>query len=177
MSAFNYSFWLVPQEPDLAYLQGLINTLAERFGTVPFCPHVTLYSGELLPSIEVRHLLETVVQPVRPIELSIATLNYEPKFSKTFFIQVNQTPELVQLINRLISAIPDAQWPSLDPHLSLLYHSLDVETKHDLAENMTFLRPSIWFDQVQAIAAPSTFETQEHVARLRCVHTHHLTAP
>ncbi len=177
MSASYYSFWLVPQEPDLANFQGIINTLAECFGTVPFCPHVTLYSGALPPSVEVGRLLETVLQPVEPVELAIANLTYEPRFSKTLFVQLNQTPLLVQLVNRLVSAIPDAQLPPLDPHLSLLYHSLDNTIKQGLAEKITLTRPSIWFDQVQAIAAPYTFETQAHVASLRCVHTQLLTTP
>ena len=177
MSAYYYSFWLVPQEPDLANFQGIINTLAERFGTVPFCPHVTLYSGELPPSIEVGSWLEKVLQPVGPMELAIANLTYEYRFSKTLFVQLNQTPLLVQLVNRLVSAIPNAQLPPLDPHLSLLYHSLDNAIKQDLAEKITLPRPSIWFDQVQAIAAPYTFETQDHVASLRCIHSQLLITP
>ena len=177
MSASYYSFWLIPQEPDLAYFQGIINTLAERFGTVSFCPHVTLYSGTVPPSVNVGGLLETALQSVEPVELAIATLKHESQFSKTFFVQLAQTSPFAQLVNRLVSAIPEAQLPCLDPHLSLLYHHLNDTVKQDLADTMTFPRPSIWFDHVQAIAAPSTFETQEHVARLRWVHTHRLAAP
>ncbi len=170
MTASYYSFWLVPQEPDLAYFQGIINTLAERFGTVSFCPHVTLYSGVLTSSVDVEQVC-AALSSMELMELEVVNLNYEARFSKTLYVQLHPAPSLAELVNRLVVAIPNAQPPVLDPHLSLLYHSLDEATKQTLTESITLPHPTIQFNQVQVIAAPQRFETQDHVASLRCVHS------
>ncbi len=175
MSADYYSIWLVPQESDFTYFQSLISTLAKRFGTVPFCPHVTLYSGPLPTAVDVQQVLAALA--AGPITLEVVNLNHGPSFAKTLYVQLKQTALLNRLVNFLISAIPNAQPSILDPHLSLLYHSLDVATQQTLTANLTLPRPTIRFNQVQAIAAPPTFETQDHVARLRCVCSQLLTTP
>lgn len=176
MSAVYYSFWLIPQERDLAYFQGIINTLAKQFDTVPFSPHVTLYSGSLPASLAVESVLSALSSS--PVELEVITLNHELQFSKTLYVQLSQNVWLNQLVNDLAAAIPDAQPPKLDPHLSLLYHQrLDAATKQTLIETLVLPRPTIRFDQVQAIAASENFETQDHVVSLRCVHRQLLTAP
>lgn len=170
MSASYYSFWLVPQEPDLTYFQGVINTLAKRFGTVPFCPHVTLYSGSA-PSVLTRLPL------MAPIELEVDTIQWESRFSKTLYVQLVSSPPLAQLVNQLVAAIPNAQPPALAPHVSLLYHHLEPAAQQAMAETISLPRATVRFDQVQTVDAPSTFETQAHVASLRCAHRQLLTAP
>ena len=169
-----YSFWLVPQEPDLTYFQDLINGLAERFKTEPFYPHVTLYSGSLPASLAVTAVVKGL-SLTQPIELEVITLNYETHFSKTLYVQLKQTVDFTQLVRDLVTAIPDAPQPRLDPHLSLLYHRLDAVTQQTLTETITLPRSTIQFDQIQVIAAPQNFETQSHVASLRCVHSKLLT--
>lgn len=176
MATSYYSVWLVPQAPDLTYFQGLINTLAERFGTVPFCPHVTLYSGLLPPAVDVNQMCAALAA-AGPIELEAIGLRHESRFSKTLYVQLNQTAALTRLVNCLVHAIPKAQQPELDPHLSLLYHSLEAVTKQTLIDTITLPRATIQFNQLQVIAAPQNFETQEHVANLRCVHSQLLTTP
>jgi hypothetical protein len=176
MAASYYSFWLVPQEPDLTYLQGIINTLAKRFDTVSFCLHVTLYSGLLPSSVDVKHVC-TALSSTESMELEVIGLNHEARFSKTLYVQLNQTALLADLVNRLVAAIPSAQSPTLDPHLSLLYHDLDAATQQTLTASITLPQPTIRFNQIQVIAAPQNFETQVHVASLRCVHSQLLTTP
>ncbi|MEL6231464.1 MAG: hypothetical protein AAFR24_16265 [Cyanobacteria bacterium J06627_3] len=170
MPVSHYSFWLVPQESDLTYFQGLISALAERFGTVPFCPHVTLYSGPLPSAVDVKNVC-AALSSVCPVELQVLGLNHDSRFSKTLYIQLKPTPRLSQLVDCLVAAIPNAQRPILDPHVSLLYHQLDVVTKQALMSTVSLPRTALRFNQVQAVAAPQNFETQAHVASLRCVHS------
>ena len=174
MSAIYYSFWLVPQEPDLAYFQDLINTLAKQFGTVSFSPHVTLYSGFLPSSLSVETVLASLSSST-PMELEVVNLNHESRFSKTLYVQLKQAFWLAQLVNDLVSAMPNVPPPQLDPHLSLLYHRLEAVTKQNLIETIVLPRTTMRFNQIQAIAAPENFETQAHVMSLRCVHSQLLT--
>ena len=169
MAAPHYSVWLVPQEPDLTYFQGVINTLSSRFGTAPFCPHVTLYSGPIGAAENVQHMCAALA-PAEPLELKTVGLAYGTQFSKTLYVQLQPSPALLQLVKQLVVAIPNASQPDLDPHISLLYHRLDATAKQALVDTIVLPRPAVQFNQIQVIAAPENFETQEHVISLRCVH-------
>jgi hypothetical protein len=171
-----YSFWLVPQEADLEYLQGIIDALSKRFGTGPFCPHLTLYSGLIPATLDIQAVLAGLI-PMQAIGLEILGIGHSDRFAKTLYVQLQPAPALTQVINRLVTAIPDAQLPVLDPHISLLYHHLDHGTKEDLSRALSLPRSTIQFDQVQAVAAPQTFDTQEHVSSLRCVYRQGLRTP
>ena len=174
MSASYYSFWLVPQSPDLDYLQGIVNTLAKQFGTVSFCPHVTLYSGAVPATVDLQKVCAHL--SARPVELAISQLGYESRFSKTLYIQLRPSSTLAQLVSRLVAAIPNAQAPTLDPHVSLLYcNGLDTATKQTLSNTINLSQSTIRFDHIQVISAPQNFETQTHVSKLRCVHSQRLT--
>lgn len=175
MSVPYYSLWLVPQEPDLAYFQAIINRLAKRFDTLPFCPHVTLYSGPLPPAIDLQQVCAAL--PAKPLVLEVQRLSHAPRFAKTLYVQLGQSPTLTQWVRHLVAAIPQAQDPVLDPHISLLYHRLDAAAKQTLMETISLPRPTITFNQVQVIAAPQNFETQKHVSQLHCVHRQFLVTP
>ncbi|MEM9979294.1 MAG: hypothetical protein AAF808_16820, partial [Cyanobacteria bacterium P01_D01_bin.2] len=85
---------------------------------------------------------------------------------------------LEELVERLVATfLPKGQPPSLDPHLSLLYHWLEPATQHRLSDTLVLPGSAIRFNQIQVIAAPENFETQAHVASLRCVHRQLLTTP
>ncbi|MBF2080558.1 MAG: 2'-5' RNA ligase family protein [Synechococcales cyanobacterium T60_A2020_003] len=171
-----YSFWLVPQEPDLEEVQGIIDALSKRFGTVPFCPHVTLYSGLVPPTLNIQAVLAELAS-MQVFELEIFGIGHSSRFAKTLYVQLQPASALTQVVHRLVTAIPNAQIPVLDPHVSLLYHHLDDGTKEDLSRTISLSRSTIQFDQVQAVAAPQTFDTQEHVSSLRCVCRQFLSTP
>lgn len=176
MSDSYYSFWLVPQAPDLEDFQGIVNDLSQRFGTVPFCPHVTLYSGLIPPTLSIQTVLADLAS-MQVIELASLGIRHSSRFAKTLYVQLQRTPALTQTVNRLVTAIPNAQFPMLDPHVSLLYHHLDERTQEEMSRAIALPRPTIKFNQVQAVAAPQTFDTQEHVSSLRCVHRQLLSTP
>ncbi|MEO0868368.1 MAG: 2'-5' RNA ligase family protein [Cyanobacteria bacterium J06642_11] len=171
MAEAYYSFWLVPQTPDLEDFQGIINTLSKRFNTVPFCPHVTLYSGPVPSELDLQTVLAELGSMARMarFELGILGVDHSDRFAKSLYVQLQPAPFLDQLVSALVTTIPDAQMPVLDPHLSLLYHNLDEANKQKLTRAISLSRSTIRFNQVQVMAAPQTFETQEHVSSLRCV--------
>lgn len=171
-----YSFWLVPQEADLEYVQGIIDALSKRFGTVPFCPHLTLYSGLIPATLDIQAVLAGLL-PMQVFGLEILGIGHSSRFAKTLYVQLQPAPALAQVVNRLVTAIPNAQAPALDPHVSLLYHHLDHGTKEELSKTISLPRSTIQFDQVQVVAAPQTFDTQEHVSSLRCVDRQWLSTP
>lgn len=176
MADSHYSFWLVPQGADLEYVQEIINTLSKRFGTVPFCPHLTLYSGPIPATLDIQAVLAGLLS-IQVFGLKVLGIRHSSHFAKTLYVQLQPTPALAQIVSRLVTAIPDAQFPMLDPHVSLLYHHVDNGTQEDLSRSISLPRSTIQFDQVQVVAAPTSFDTQEHVSSLRCVYCQWLSTP
>lgn len=169
-----YSFWLVPQEPDLSYFQTLISSLAKRFGTISFCPHVTLYSGFVPANLDIQQVCSELASYHHPVKLEVDHLAHNPRFSKTLYVQLRSSSGLTQLVHQLGASISKPLPPTLEPHVSLLYHRLDTAIKETLITSITLPRPIIRFNQLQVIAAPQNFETQEHVSKLHHVHSQFL---
>jgi putative hydrolase of the HAD superfamily len=165
------SFWLVPEEGDRQTFQTLINALAHRYDTVPFLPHVTLYSGpcSVLPTLDA--LLDQAIQGISPFELEIAGLRYSRRFSKTLFVQLRPTDTLHRLATRLRQTLPHPTGYDFDPHLSLIYQVLDEATQQTLVETIALPKATIGFDEVQAVATPESFETLSDIKSLRRLYT------
>lgn len=174
-SQAHLSLWLVPAERDRANYRALIAALAARHQSTPFEPHVTLYSG---PFTEIK-LAQVLAGPGRrpgPIELKIEGVGHSQTFAKTVFVQLAASPPLMQLAQQLRQALPQPAAYTLDPHLSLIYQDLPAVARSQLAQRLHLPCPTIVFDRVQAIAAPSTFTSQADVACLRCLQSLRLPA-
>ena len=111
------------------------------------------------------------------MELEVMGLCHTDGFAKTLYVQLRPTPELEHMVALLVAASNGAARAHLDPHVSLLYHSLDSATKQSLIDRIALPRPTLRFNQVHAIAAPQNFATQAHVSQLRPVHSRFLTTP
>lgn len=163
------SFWLVPAEADCALLQPLINSLTQAHGAEPFLPHVTLYSGPAAGALSIEALLAEAVQGLSPLDLEITAVRHSAVFTKTVFLQLKNMPPLSELANRIRQGVPNPVAYSFDPHVSLIYQYLDEAVRSHLVATVSLPRPTLKFNQVQAILSPDTFETQADVKSLRCL--------
>lgn len=171
------SFWLIPAAIARQPLQDLIDRLCDRYRTVSFIPHVTVFSGaHLFDPHSVGHSsalsLEQAIASLKPVYLSVAGLEHSDLFAKTLFIQFHNTPTIQHLADTIKHHInPQANF-HLNPHLSLLYHHLPASERHQLTEELVHLlrddSPSgILFDELWAIAAPAHFASQSDVQSLK----------
>lgn len=145
------SFWLIPAEPFRSELDTLIRNLARRFHAPVFTPHVTIYSGAIDTFTNPQNILDVVLTGAKPIELTSAGISFTNQFTKTLFIQFEQNPQLSLLSENIRRSTPAREPYNLDPHLSLLYATLDVTTQRDLARSIT-PQSRILFDTLQAIS-------------------------
>lgn len=175
--ASHLSFWLIPAAIARQLLQDLINRLCDRYRTVSFVPHVTVFSGaHLFDPHPVGHssalVLEQAIASLKPVHLSITGLEHSDLFAKTLFIQFQNTPTIQYLADTIKHHInPQADF-YLNPHLSLLYHHLPASERHQLTEELAHLLrddfPSgILLDELWAIAAPAHFTSQADVQSLK----------
>jgi hypothetical protein len=168
------SFWLVPAEPYRADFQGLIQGLAEAYQATAFLPHVTLYSGPMPEGVNLEQVLGNVVRGIPRFTLEAVGVQQSSVFAKTVFVQLRPSDWLLRLARQIREALPDAAGYDLNPHLSLLYQALDPQRRQGIVDQVALPHTRIDFDQVQAVAAPDSFQTQADVQQLRCLYRHAL---
>ncbi|MBD2257090.1 2'-5' RNA ligase family protein [Pseudanabaena sp. FACHB-2040] len=178
------SFWLVPSEPYLTDFQALIDSLAQAYGATSFLPHVTLQSGPVPASVNLQQAIAVAVRGIPGFTLDVVGVQQSSVFAKTVFVQLQPSDLLLQLAQQIRQALPDSAGYQLNPHLSLLYQTLEPAVRQEIADAMVKNQPlgaiappaQIAFNEVQAVAAPDSFQTQADVRQLRCLYRQPLNA-
>ena len=149
------SYWLMPAEPDQEQLTATIRRLATPVGGPIFQPHVTLYSGP----VEARERLDAILQEAtggfHAIVLNSRGLKHSEQFTKTLFMEFDDNDALELLAAKLkqLSAQPEDY--QLNPHLSLVYASMDWARRRALAESVAIPK-AVRFDSLKAMLTGST---------------------
>lgn len=162
------TYWLCPAEPVRTHFAKVIKDLAARFDAPVFEPHVTIFvtSAEQEKPEEV---LAKVLPGRRQYRLSISGLDYSDKFTQTLFLRFAPNAELTRLSEDLRRASASKSDYELNPHLSLLYKKLELETKRDLARSIISPFTDAIFDSVKAVLSPARIASREDVESWRVV--------
>ena len=117
--------WLVPDRSASVYarLRRLIVELAQRFGTPPFDPHVTLLGGLDAPLGSVRRDLARLAPSLRPCEIRLGEVVSRGEYFQRLVAVVESTPDVTAAHERA-KAVFAGHRPAYRPHLSLAYGSL-----------------------------------------------------
>ena len=164
------AYWLIPAEPAWSYFRSLIRDLATRFDAPEFEPHLTFYvtnAGNDNPT----SVLEEVLVNLRPLRLSIAGIDYSDEFTKTLFVQFQPDETLAKLSEKLRSASVAPCEYQLNPHLSLIYKKMPLETKMEIANSPCLPFIEVEFDSVKAIVSSAKIATSDDVNSWRVVAT------
>jgi 2'-5' RNA ligase len=157
------SFWLIPSEEDKAFFQQIIDSLSQEYDAPTFTPHVTIYSGEYAPDESLAELLEKATQDVQPFSLKVDQLFYTEEFTKTLFVQLDQSPILSHLSDSLRRNSKQPSEYALNPHLSLIYQYLSESIKKSLSTKIYLPKSELLFDEVRAISTPNKVKGVEDV--------------
>ncbi len=172
------SFWLIPAEPDKTYFAQIISKLAHRFAAPLFEPHMTLYSGPA-PVGDVETMLAVIARECDPITLHATGVSHSPEFTKTVFLQFATNDRLRKISEQFRQRCsPDSPY-TLNPHLSLIYATLDAGTREGLAQEFTYPK-TIRFNQIKAVATGSVNRFKADVESwhdLAMMNLNDLTAP
>lgn len=141
-------YWLLPAKPERDLFCDVIRILRREFSAPNFEPHLTLF---LLTknSGSPRSFLEQI--RVRPIRLSVRSVAFSEKFTKTLFVQFKSSSELRKLVSDLGDAAKAKTKTPTDPHVSLLYKKVPRRTKRGLAKIIKLPFRSVRFDSVAAV--------------------------
>lgn len=168
MEAFRYSIWLMPCAEQCDPLEETIRQLAERFGTPPFLPHITLCSGiwEKEES-KLNGLVERLAAEL-PIPMSAGEIDWTDQWSAFFFLRLSGAGAFFE---RAAFLVDGSHLPPVGPHMSLLY-ALNVSEIDRAAlrqELAGCLPPLIYCDRL-AVVCPEA-GCWEPVNRWHILHT------
>jgi hypothetical protein len=153
------AYWLLPEEAAREVFLREIRMLAEQFGAPLFEPHVTVFIAPENSRAPFEVLRE--LQPVN-IELTIHSIRCSEQFTKTLFVQFGTVTALQRLGDAIWKASGARDHYVIDPHLSLLYAKLPIETKQSLADKVRLPFHQVRFTSICAMqcARPTTRVTE-----------------
>jgi 2'-5' RNA ligase len=154
----------LPAEPFRTDLAKVIAELARRFNAPAFTPHVTIYSSPIEPFTDPRDILAAAGAAARPIELISTGVSFGRQFTKTLFINFQDEANLSLLSETIRMNTSKREGYALQPHLSLLYGSINEAVKRGLAAGIT-PPAKVLFDVVQAVRTGEVNRTREDVER------------
>jgi 2'-5' RNA ligase len=137
------SIWLRPEGRQEQMLQRLIGRQAEKHGTVPFAPHLTVCGvpGDLgVLDAAAAYVRQCRLLPIRAAKTAVTGAVITP--FRAVFIEVENSPELREFRERLREIVSAPEL--IPPHISLLY-TLDRDTQTP--------RPDFDAERLQEIAA------------------------
>ena len=156
------SLWLTPSEEDESYLQNIINDLASEYQAPVFSPHLTLYSPTDLSKDVLRDRITSVAERTNKLYVTMNGLNHTMNIWKTVFIELEDSPELLDLQQNIVSSIPNLKPYSFSPHISLIYKEMPMEKKEKIIRNLA-VRNSYKMDKIIAMKTGPNVEQWEKV--------------
>lgn len=157
------SFWLIPKSPLKEQYQSLIDRLAVEFDAPPFEPHVTLFFGFMRDLQASSEVIEVVCKEFSSIILHAKSIEHSGVFTKTLFVQFQESLVLKELSHRLKSLSKSEDTYVLNPHLSLIYAPLGKEVRDSLSKTILPLSETLEFDEIVAVSCPERVENKEDV--------------
>jgi hypothetical protein len=158
------AYWLLPERAVRKVFAENIRKLARRFETPVFAPHVSVF---IAPE-DTRHPTE-VLRELRAvtIQLTINRIQFSEQFTKTLFVQFEQSVPLQELGDRIWKASGAPERYVIDPHLSLLYASLAAEKKKALVDEIKFPFREVGFSSICAMRCAGPTATAKEVEQWR----------
>jgi hypothetical protein len=160
-----FTLWLIPREPLRSALQAIIRRLAESLDAVEFEPHVTVFSGRSTEA-EACEAAQRIASQFSPLELKAIGLDNTPQYTKTLFVQFEESAIARRMFNAARSYSPASDY-ALNPHLSLLYKHLPGPKRRELCEMPDVPAGEYQFDRLRLVETDAPIEDSGPIHRWR----------
>lgn len=134
-----YALWLVPEEPMFSLLAGRVSRLSREYSTPTFDPHITLLSGITAQEQEILANSRLLASSLRPIRVELGEVGYLDEYFRCLFFKVLPASAIIKAHYAAQEAFGLWSDSPYDPHLSLMYGRLQLETKKKVAADLSFL--------------------------------------
>ncbi len=163
MEILKYSICLIPDKEGLEKLNKIIESLAHRYQSFTFLPHLTVYKGVVAPFLTVKKTFDKVVSQTKPFTIKAKGLNYSERLSKTFFIEFEMNDSLKKIYSLIKADFISYGNYELDPHISLLYkNNLPVEEKIKITNSVS-IPNEITIDRCTIYSATKSIVKEEDI--------------
>lgn len=163
-----FTLWLTPGEPLRTTLSAIIRRLAQVCEAVEFEPHVTLFCGRSSDE-EASATARGIAAHFPPITLSAERLAYSDLFTKTLFVQFEDSALARRMFEASRRSYAHPSDYVFNPHLSLLYKKLPETRQKALRDRLDLPRGSYGFDRVRMIETELPIEDDGPIRRWRIV--------
>lgn len=170
------SLWLVPQPEDAAYLQGIIDQLAEKYQAPRFSPHVTL-AGRLQVSEQYQSSLSDLAAATPILQLHNQGLDHSATLFRTVYIRTSLADSLVTLREQVYELWPENAVKPFMPHISLIYKEL-TSSERQLIIQALKIKETFIFDTLAVVSPqqPGEWTAVETWQTLDCWNLDHHSA-
>ncbi|KAI9135152.1 2'-5' RNA ligase family protein [Acaryochloris sp. CCMEE 5410] len=143
------SLWLVPQPEDAAYLQGIIDQLAEKYQAPRFRPHVTL-AGRLQVSVPYQASLSELAVATPILQLHNQGLDHSTALFRTVYIRTSLADSLVTLREQVYELWPENAVKPFMPHISLIYKEMASSERQLIIQSLR-IKETFIFDTLAVV--------------------------
>lgn len=162
------SLWLVPTPKDSAYLQAIIDPLADKYQAPRFSPHVTV-AGRLQVSDDYQSSLAALAAATPVLQLDNQGLEHSAALFRTVYIRTSLADPLVALRQRVYELWPENAIKPFMPHISLIYKELAPLERQIIIQALR-IKETFIFDTLAVVCpqqpgewtAVETWQTLEH---------------
>lgn len=136
--ATGYSLWLTPDICSEAYTKysSCIASIADRYGTPRFLPHVTLLGGVQGSEKDLYDRAWRLAERLAPYEIALDRIGSNGVYFQILFLEVVQTGPVMQT-NVQAQQIFGVTGGVYFPHLSLAYGDFSEEILENLRKELT----------------------------------------
>jgi 2'-5' RNA ligase len=131
----HYALWLMPSGKVYVQLTKIITELASEFSAPCFDPHVTLLGGITGEKVKIVRQCEQLADSLSPFDIHFTDLGRGDDYYRRLFIQIAQSPALLQANGRAREVFDHSGHPDYRPHVSLLYSNRPAELKGRITAN------------------------------------------
>jgi 2'-5' RNA ligase len=124
-----FSVLLVPEEKDKNYLSKIIESLADKYSSPVFVPHLTLFGGITINFDELKSIINDVFKNTKPFTIKKTGINQSEAFFKTVFIEFERDEKLSELFKMFSQKTDGRDLSTFKPHISLMYKILPEDEK------------------------------------------------
>jgi hypothetical protein len=156
------SLWLMPDGTSAEKLSALVSSLAARFGTPVFGPHVTLLHGLAADEETIVGLAAAFCEHLAGQAVSLGPVEGQSEFFRCLYLRVEPAASLRAAHVHAAHAFGVSPDPDYLPHLSLVYGRLDAAEKDRISASVVSeVPPTI------AVTAVEVWRTEGPVAEWR----------
>lgn len=133
------ALWLIPREPMFTVLADRISVLSRAYSTPLFDPHVTLASGITSQEQEIIAKSRLLASSLRPVHVELGEVGYLDEYFRCLFFRIVSADSIMKAHHAAQKAFGLQNEPAFEPHLSLLYGRLRLETRKKIAKDVASL--------------------------------------